>query len=299
MDWLNDTPRSLRAKYAKAKAALAGNAAVGCTISEFSGRSCSGLAFHPSSGRQSETAIVFFHGGGWLVGAPETHLVPVSHLAEQSGMTVYSCRYRLSPEHRFPVQRDDAVQAVTEILEHGVAGAEAPRQMVLAGDSAGAAVAFWSSQALPRSCSSRVRGRIGFYGAFGLCKSDSIQTFGPFTPGLSVAEIERMYDNLGLPADPKDAALAVGISARPDLPTLLTAAGLDPLRDDSFVLSERLKNMGCPCELRVAPDLPHGFLHAAGQVTAVDREIAAAAQWIRETAGAETEPPAVGEMCKG
>ena len=155
-DWIAGDPVALRAAYAEARKSLLPDVAPDCDITPFeAGRGAGGLLFRPrdaSASAQSDQAIVHFHGGSWLVGGPDTHEVPCSHLAVESGLPVFSFRYRLAPEHRFPAQREDGVAAATALLEGGVAELPAPRQIILAGDSAGAAVAFWVSMAPTAIC---------------------------------------------------------------------------------------------------------------------------------------------------
>lgn len=82
--------------------------------------------------------ILYFHGGAYTVGGPGSHKHWVAQLASVSGMRALLVDYRLAPEHPFPAARDDAMAAYLGLLESGYA----PDQIILAGDSAGAGLAF-------------------------------------------------------------------------------------------------------------------------------------------------------------
>ncbi|MDT7858377.1 alpha/beta hydrolase [Rubrivirga sp. S365] len=78
---------------------------------------------------------VWFHGGGYVFGRPETHARPAAAFAQALGVPVVLPRYRLAPEHPWPAQRDDALAAVRALQDAG-------RRVVLAGDSAGGHLAL-------------------------------------------------------------------------------------------------------------------------------------------------------------
>ena len=76
----------------------------GCPVTRY--------APHASTG----AAVMFFHGGGWVLGSRTTHDGTARHLAETSGATVYNVEYRLAPEHRFPAAFDDAVASTKGVV---------------------------------------------------------------------------------------------------------------------------------------------------------------------------------------
>jgi acetyl esterase len=117
----------------------------------YPGTAVAGLRFRPArTGPRPPAAIVYFHGGGWIVGSPATHVVSASHLAVATGLDPVSIRYRPAPEHPYPAKREDGVGAVRAILGSACDRAEPPERVILAGDSAGAAIAFWVETALRR-----------------------------------------------------------------------------------------------------------------------------------------------------
>ena len=80
-----------------------------------------------------DAALLYLHGGGYVIGSPKSHRHMVGALAVDSGLAVFSADYRLAPEHPFPAAVDDAVAAYKGLLDSGIASA----RLAIAGDSAG------------------------------------------------------------------------------------------------------------------------------------------------------------------
>ncbi|MEZ5826240.1 MAG: alpha/beta hydrolase fold domain-containing protein [Geminicoccaceae bacterium] len=184
IDWIRGKPGELRQVYNNDRRKLLGDVASDCRIEPIELETASGLVFTPPT-PMHDRAVVYFHGGGWVVGSPATHQVPCSHLALRSRHAVWSMRYRLAPENLFPAQREDAVSAIEAVLERF-------DRVILAGDSAGAAVAFWGLHDLPAQLAARVDGIVGIYGCYGAIPP------GSDTPGsLSPNEVRAFYARLG------------------------------------------------------------------------------------------------------
>jgi epsilon-lactone hydrolase len=82
--------------------------------------------------------ILYFHGGGYIAGSPQSHRPLIARLVEQSGVAAFSVKYRLAPEFYFPAALRDGIDAYRGLLQKGVPGAA----IVLAGDEAGGGLAF-------------------------------------------------------------------------------------------------------------------------------------------------------------
>ncbi|MEM1301345.1 MAG: alpha/beta hydrolase fold domain-containing protein, partial [Pseudomonadota bacterium] len=134
----------------------------------------SGLHFYPTA--ETGAPILYFHGGSWMIGSPETHRVLCAMLARTTERRVISVPYRLAPEHPWPAQPEDAAARLTACVQH-----EGP--VFVAGDSAGAAMALWADAAHAKGS----LGVVGLYGAFGVVESGSLARLGP-EDGVLTAE---------------------------------------------------------------------------------------------------------------
>lgn len=257
LDWEYGAPSDLRAGYATQRAAIAHEAASDVAIKE---NEYSGLTFVPHAGGKG-APVLYFHGGGWIVGSPQTHITLCSWLAKLANRRVISVPYRLAPEHKYPAQRDDARARLVEVRA-------AEGQVFIAGDSAGGAMALWAG----------IRDVLGiacFYGAFGVSNSPSMQAYGPDSDGLSHADVLAMYRRLGL-GRPEDIRRDF---SRAGPPLLLLAAGADPLRDDTgIVAAEQDRKVTQWC----ANGEPHAFLQNAGSSDVARHWLARTGDWMRE-----------------
>ena len=98
-------------------------------------------AYTPIAPGQSIPAIVYFHGGGFVMGSLDTHDALCRTLANESGCRVLSVNYRLAPEFPFPAAVEDAFAAVKWVEDNATELAIDPNDIVIAGDSAGANLA--------------------------------------------------------------------------------------------------------------------------------------------------------------
>jgi len=113
-------------------------------------------------------ALVYFHGGGWVLGNLDTHDRIMRLLAEKSGAAVLGVDYRLAPEHKFPAAYDDALAAVEYLRREGPALGIDGARLALGGDSAGANLALATWLQLGPEARASVRCLLLYYGAFGL-----------------------------------------------------------------------------------------------------------------------------------
>jgi acetyl esterase len=219
--------------------------------------------------------IVYFHGGGWVVGGLDTHEGLCRFLATHSGAAVLSVDYRLAPEHPFPAAVDDALAAFRWAASAaGELGAD-PARIAVAGDSAGgnlaAAVSLLARdldgpkpalQALIYPVTDAVggqRSRDLFARGFLLTRADMDWFEAHYLPDPSTS------------ADPRVSMLrAEDLAGLP--PAYVATAGFDPLRDEGEAYAERMRAAGNRVALRRHPGLIHGFAN----MTAISRTARAA-----------------------
>ena len=204
-------------------------------------------------------AIVWLHGGGFVMGDLETEHPWAARIADASGAVVVSVGYRLAPEHRFPAALDDVYAALSWTAGHAAELGIDPERIAVGGQAAGAGIA--AAVAL------RARDQQGPPIRFQLLSQPelddrqetwSARTFTdtPFMTREKVATSWRHY--LGsAPASPYAAPARAGdLSSLP--PAYVTTAEFDPNRDEAIGYAQRLLQAGVPVELHQWPGTFHG-----------------------------------------
>jgi len=193
---------------------------------------------------QGAGALVFFHGGGWVLGNIESHDGVCRHLAERSGCVVVSVDYRLAPEHKFPAALDDACAATAWVASQAAAlGLDAAR-IAVGGDSAG------GNLAAAACIAARLRQGMASYTTnaqgFGLTR-DAMAHY----RALYVPEAAQWTDWRASPL------LANDHRGLP--PALVLTAGFDPLRDAGRAYADALSAAGVPTQFVCFERQIHGF----------------------------------------
>ena len=211
-------------------------------------------------------ALVFIHGGGYIVGDLDTHDRIMRTLAARTGAVVIGVDYRLSPESVFPGALDECVAVVDYVRAHGRDLGIEDSRIGIAGDSAGAQLSLGTALVLRDrdEDTSWLCALLLFYGQFGLTDSASRRLFGGEWDGMSQEDLAYYNETyLGDPAlvnDPRFDCLRADLSQRIP-PCYIAAADLDPLLDDSIVLADILAHHGIPVRLDVFEGVLHAFLH--------------------------------------
>ncbi len=212
---------------------------------------------------KSLPALVYFHGGGWVIGDRDTHDVLCRALCNESGCAVFSVDYRLAPEHPFPAAIDDSMAAT-----HWVAGnagelcIDAAR-LAVGGDSAGGNIAAVVSLALRASTSTRVAFQLLIYPA-------TDQNYGTVSyhengVGYLLTAASMLYFRNHYAPEPTQwldwrasPLLAPDLSGLP--PALVLTAGFDPLRDEGLAYADKLAAAGNAVEYACFSRQIHGFI---------------------------------------
>ena len=197
--------------------------------------------------------LVFFHGGGWVVGDIESHDTVCRHLANRAGCAVMSVDYRLAPEHKFPAAVEDCFAAL---------GVD-PARLAVGGDSAGGNLAAVVGLLARDHGGPRITCQLLIYPATDAAmRHDSI---GRFAEGyvLTRSTMRWFYEQyLRAPEDAAD--WQASPLAAPDLGGLPAAfvltAGYDPLCDEGDAYAARLAGSGVAVTHRRFPGQVHGFV---------------------------------------
>ncbi len=226
-------------------------------------RSANGVPVRVYTAGDPTRTVVYFHGGGFVVGGLESHDDVCAEICAQTGYHVVAVDYRLCPEHVHPAQFQDSWTAVTWAAQ------EFGDPMVLAGDSAGgnlaAAVAHYARGRLDD-----VLGQVLIYPALGgdISKGSYVEhAHAPLLTQEEVTFYEKVRCGGSLPDhDPTFAPLHDSdFSGLP--PTVVVTADCDPLRDDGSEYCERIIAAGGQACWINEPGLVHGYLRARTSVT--------------------------------
>ncbi|QFG21169.1 alpha/beta hydrolase [Actinomadura sp. WMMB 499] len=219
--------------------------------------------YTPAGLAEGSPLLVFYHGGGWVIGDLDTHDPVCRYLAVNAEVRVLSVGYRLAPEHPYPAAAEDALEAWAYAAAHAAELGADPDALAVGGDSAGgnlAAVVGLRAERRPdfallfypaTDMSVRRRSRELFAEGFFLTDADMVWFSDHYCP-----DEKRRTEPDASPL------LAADVAGFP--PTYLVTAGFDPLRDEGEEFAKRLAGAGVPVALRRQEDLIHGFANMWG-----------------------------------
>jgi acetyl esterase len=227
--------------------------------------------------------VLYVHGGGWTFGSVDSHDRCMRLLAERSGAAVLGIDYRLAPEHPFPAGLEDVLDALDWLTRDGAHQGLEPTRIALAGDSAGANIALAALLDRRDRHGGMPAGAALFYGCYApIFDTGSHRRFGNGDYVLSTARMRWYWGNyLGtLPMDTTGLAAPLRADLR-GLPRLyLNAAGLDPLLDDTLLMSQRLAHAGTACELDLMPGVLHGCMQQTREEPVAAAGLVRAARYL-------------------
>lgn len=201
--------------------------------------------------------LVYFHGGGWTMGSPKTHLRLGREYAH-AGFLVLNVDYRRAPKHRFPAAFDDCLFATQWAQRHAAEYGGDPARLAVGGDSAGgnlaaAVLAAWDPQAGPRP-----RAGLLLYGVYdyhqGIADGALGNLLNGADPGSQLYLPPDQYQ--ALRDDPRVNPLRAAASFPP---CYIGVGGKDPLLPQSLALAEALRAAEIEHDLHVAEGAPHSF----------------------------------------
>ena len=228
--------------------------------------------YRPQPRAGGAPAVLYLHGGGWSVGDLEFTDAHIRRVAAGTGAIVASVDYRLAPEHPYPAGMDDCWAALTWFAGAAAGLGADPARLAVCGDSAGATNAAALSLLARDFGGPPLRAQCLWYPGFLIQPevASMSQTWREITlPAAAVRAYRRLY--AGTIPEPLPATLSAtqagDLSGMP--PTIVVAAGFDPLYDEPRVYADRLREAGGAVELQVFDALPHGFCAMAGAVASV------------------------------
>ena len=238
------------------------------------------LRIYDPGGPGARPAICYFHGGGFSLGSIESFDVIGAMLAEATGAVVASVEYRRLPDADYREAQADCDEAFSWLVRQAGTLNIDPDRVVLAGDSAGALLAFTTAANMRDTHGDVPAGLLLFYGTFAMDagSEDYFASDDPLLTQLRIRQYIALFQRCGgvahhhVPIDRTDLA---GLP-----PTHIVAAEHDPLRAEAERMASRLAQAGVQTSLRMAPGMIHGFLRAVAVSAPAREELAEAAAAI-------------------
>ncbi len=206
--------------------------------------------------------LIYYHGGGFVIGTIETHDSTCRRLANRSRCQVISIDYRLSPEHPFPAPIDDGIAAFRHVRDNAAALGADPARLAVGGDSAGGAMAAVVCQAMRDAKEQGPAFQMLIYPA-----TDSSQESGSrksFAEGYFLSKgLMDWFWKAYVPAGTDLSDLRLSPLLANDFtglpPAFVLTAGYDPLRDEGRAYADRLIDAGVKTTYVNYPGTIHGF----------------------------------------
>jgi acetyl esterase len=225
--------------------------------------------------------LIWFPGGGWVIGSPELSLPETDRLATHAETVVLSLDYRMAPEHQFPAAYDDAVAAVAWAMEHAEELGIDPTRISVGGDSAGGNLAA----AVAQHFGQQLRGQLLVYPAVDAARQSAaseIYAEGYLLNTPTMSWFSDQYLGTQDRTDVRCSPLRASDEVMATLaPAHVVIAEYDPLRDDGFDYAERLRNAGISVSVDHHSDQMHGFFSLPAVLPGAERAIATAAAFLR------------------
>ncbi|HEY4224646.1 MAG TPA: alpha/beta hydrolase [Pseudolysinimonas sp.] len=243
------------------------------------------VRIYTPAGDRTRAALLFAHGGGWASGSVEAADGHCGDVAAGADVVVVSVEYRLIPEHPFPAGLDDVWVALNWLHDHAAELGVDPERLAIGGESAGANLAAVAAIRARDEGGPALQLELFEVAVFDLTDSmnESRQEILDTMPDFA-RSMEATRDRyLAAGADPHDPRvsplLEKDLSGLPT--TLLLAADVDPVRDDSVAYAARLTAAGVPARVRVFPGIVHGTESFTGLLPS-------AGEWLQECVDALT-----------
>jgi acetyl esterase len=235
-------------------------------------------------------ALVYFHGGGWVIGNIETHDATCRQLTAGAGCVTISVDYRLAPEHKFPAGPEDCYAATKWVADNARSLNVGENRLAVGGDSAGGNLAAAVALMARDRGGPRLAFQLLIYPATD-CADDtpSQREFAQVSPDyiLSRADMEWFWGHYLGPNDKSNPvacpALAKSLANLP--PAFVITAEVDPLRDEGEAYAEALRKAGVNVKLKRYNGVCHGFFSMASVIDIGRQAVADSCAELRSAIG--------------
>ncbi|MGW7541020.1 alpha/beta hydrolase [Streptomyces sp. NPDC054770] len=238
------------------------------------------LLVEPAEGPRAGT-LLYFHGGGFVFGSPETALSLTGNLVARTGFRALSLDYRLAPEHPFPAAIEDTLSAYRALLDGGTD----PAAVAFAGDSAGGGLTITTCLAARDAGLPLPAAIVAFSPGLDATRTgESMRTKAGLDPFFTRESLEHTGAMYRGGRDPHDPLLSPAVHA--DLtgfpPMLLQSGTNEVLLDDSTRTAARARAAGVDVVLDITADVPHVFQSYAGVLDEADEALDRAALFLTQ-----------------
>lgn len=241
--------------------------------------------FDARAERTAGPALVFFHGGGFVIGDLDTHAGFCAEMARALDLPVIAVDYRLAPEHPFPAGPDDCEAAARWVASSPADLGLTVTSLVLAGDSAGGALTIVTSMALrDEPAAVPVIAQFPIYPTVDAAAGYASYT--DYNQGFLLTRESMDWFDAAYAPDVKHWRGAPLKGAHHDMPsTLVITAGLDPLRDQGRAYAAALIDRGIPTVYREAVGNIHGFVTLRKAIPSAQADVAGALAVLKAMIG--------------
>ncbi|MBL6937801.1 MAG: alpha/beta hydrolase [Alphaproteobacteria bacterium] len=235
-----------------------------------------------AAGRESMPALIYFHGGGWVIGNIDSHDGLCRLMANEGGFRVIAVEYRLGPEHKYPAAYDDAISALTWIASNAAGIGVDANQLAVGGDSAGGCLAAVCAQ-YAKAKGIPLDAQMLFFPVTQI--GEQTASLKEFAVGyfLEKETLDWFYDCY-LPAgadknDPKISPLrAKDLSGL--APAYIMLGGFDPLHDEGMQYADKLRAAGVKVTVADYSDMVHTFIYLQSVLPQAHEALASAAKAV-------------------
>jgi len=232
--------------------------------------------------------LVYFHGGGWVLGSLESHDSTLRDLCNASGCAILAVDYRLAPEHRFPAAVDDCWAATAWAAANAAALGADPGRIAVGGDSAGGNLTAVVAQLARDRGGVPLRFQLLIYPATDAATDTPSYHENAKGYFLELDDMRWFYDHYlgpdGDRSDPRASPLRT-TDLRGLPPALVITAEFDPLRDEGEAYAERLRAAGVPVTLTRYDGMIHGFFGMGALLDQARTAVTEAAAALRAALG--------------